>query len=121
LRQNGQLGRDGAAAFPAQAAVPPHVGRMATPCLVDASGRRYELRPQAPTTLGRAVDNDIVVADASVSRRHATIVPQDGGFALRDLASQNGTFLRGQRIDGSRQLANGDDVRLGDAPFVFHG
>jgi pSer/pThr/pTyr-binding forkhead associated (FHA) protein len=101
--------------------VPLHAGRTATPCLVDASGRRYELRPQAPTTLGRAVDNDIVVADASVSRRHATIVPQDGGFALRDLASQNGTFVCGQRIDGSRQLANGDDVRLGDAPFVFHG
>jgi pSer/pThr/pTyr-binding forkhead associated (FHA) protein len=121
MRQNGQPGRDGAAAFPAERAVPPHAGRMATPCLVDASGRRYELRPQAPTTLGRAVDNDIVVADASVSRRHATIVPQDGGFALRDLASQNGTFVCGQRIDGSRQLANGDDVRLGDAPFVFHG
>ena len=106
---------------PAQPAVPPHVGRMATPCLVDANGSRHELRPRAPTSLGRAIDNDIVVADASVSRRHATIVPQNGGFALRDLASQNGTFVRGQRIDGTRQLANGDDVRLGDAPFVFHG
>jgi len=114
--------QDGAAASaPAQPAVPPHVERMATPCLVDSNGRRYELRPRAPTTLGRAIDNDIVVADASVSRRHATIIPQDGGFALRDLASQNGTFIRGQRIDGTRQLANGDDVRLGDAPFVFHG
>jgi pSer/pThr/pTyr-binding forkhead associated (FHA) protein len=113
--------QNGAAAFPSQATVPPQAGRMATPCLVDANGRRHELRPQAPTTLGRAIDNDIVVADASVSRRHATIVPQDGGFALRDLASQNGTFVRGQRINGSHQLANGDDVRLGDAPFVFHG
>lgn len=114
--------RQGAATgAPAQPAVPPHVGRMSTPCLVDASGSRHELRPRAPTTLGRAIDNDIVVADASVSRHHATIVPQDGGFALRDLASQNGTFVRGQRIDGSRRLANGDDVRLGDAPFVFHG
>jgi pSer/pThr/pTyr-binding forkhead associated (FHA) protein len=106
---------------PAQPAVPPHVGRMATPCLVDANGSRHELRPLAPTSLGRAMDNDIVVADASVSRHHATIVPQNGGFALRDLSSQNGTFIRGQRIDGSRQLANGDEVRLGDAPFVFHG
>ena len=75
--------------------------QLATPCLVDANGRRYELRPQAPTTLGRATDNDIVIADASVSRRHASIVPQNGGFALRDLASQNGTFVRGQRIDGT--------------------
>ena len=94
---------------------------MATPCLVDANGRRYELRPQALTTMGRATDNDIVISDASVSRRHASIVPRNGGFALRDLASQNGTFVGGQRIDGTRQLANGDDVRLGDAPFVFHG
>jgi pSer/pThr/pTyr-binding forkhead associated (FHA) protein len=121
LRQNGPPGRDSAAAYPAQAAIPPQAGRTATPCLVDASGRRYELRSQATTTLGRAVDNDIVVADASVSRRHATIVPHNGGFALRDLSSQNGTFVRGQRIDDARQLVNGDDVRLGDAPFVFHG
>lgn len=116
VRQDGAPG-----SAPAEPAVPPHIGRMATPCLVDAHGRRYELRPRAPTTLGRAIDNDIVIADASVSRRHASIVPQEGGFALRDLASQNGTFVRGQRIDGARQLANGDDVRLGDAPFVFHG
>jgi pSer/pThr/pTyr-binding forkhead associated (FHA) protein len=115
VRQEGQYGA------PAQPAVPPHVGRMATPCLVDANGSRHELRPRAPTSLGRAIDNDIVVADASVSRHHATIMPQNGGFALRDLSSQNGTFIRGQRIDGSRQLANGDEVRLGDAPFVFHG
>ncbi len=114
--------QDGApTSAPPRAAVPPHVGRMATPCLVDVNGRRYELRPKAPTTLGRAIDNDIVIADASVSRHHASIVPQDGGFALRDLASQNGTFVGGQRIDGTRPLANGDDVRLGDAPFVFHG
>jgi pSer/pThr/pTyr-binding forkhead associated (FHA) protein len=119
MRQEGQVVGQGGA--PAEPALPPHVGRMATPCLVDANGRRYELRPRAPTTLGRAIDNDIVITDASVSRRHASIVPQDGGFALRDLASQNGTFVRGQRIDGTRQLANGDDVRLGDAPFVFHG
>jgi len=105
----------------AQPAVPAHGGRMAAPCLVDANGHRYELRPQAPTSLGRATDNDIVISDASVSRRHASIMPHNGGFALRDLASQNGTFVGGRRIDGTRQLTNGDDVRLGDAPFVFHG
>ncbi|MGH7913875.1 MAG: FHA domain-containing protein, partial [Candidatus Binataceae bacterium] len=114
--------RDSApASAPAPLTAPPHIGRMATPCLVDAAGRSYELRSQAATTLGRAIDNDIVIADASVSRRHASIVPNNGGFALRDLASQNGTFVRGRRIDGTCQLANGDDVRLGDAPFMFHG
>jgi pSer/pThr/pTyr-binding forkhead associated (FHA) protein len=48
-------------------------------------------------------------------------VPFDGGFALRDLGSQNGTYVAGQRIAGERRLADGDDLRLGDAPFVFHG
>jgi pSer/pThr/pTyr-binding forkhead associated (FHA) protein len=112
---------DSPAAASAASPAPPHVGRMATPCIVDANGRRYELRPQAATTLGRAVDNDVVVADASVSRHHASIMPQDGGFALRDLSSQNGTYVRGQRIDGTRHLTDGDELRLGDAPFVFHG
>lgn len=111
---------DAPAAASAGSPIPPHVGRMATPCLVDAHGRSYELHPQAPTTLGRAIDNDVVVGDASVSRHHASIVPQDGGFALRDLASQNGTYVRGQRVDGTRQLADGDELRLGDASFVFH-
>jgi pSer/pThr/pTyr-binding forkhead associated (FHA) protein len=71
--------------------------------------------------LGRAIDNDVVIADASVSRHHASIGPHNGGFALRDLGSQNGTFVGGQRVDGARPLANGDDVRLGDVPLVFHG
>jgi pSer/pThr/pTyr-binding forkhead associated (FHA) protein len=117
-----ELRQDAAtASASAQVAAPPHAPGMATPCLVDANGRRYELHSQTPTTLGRATDNDIVIPDASVSRRHASIVPHNGSFALRDLASQNGTFVGGQRIDGTRQLVNGDDVRLGDAPFVFHG
>jgi pSer/pThr/pTyr-binding forkhead associated (FHA) protein len=89
--------------------------------LVDGNGRRYQLRATAATALGRATDNDIVIAHASVSRHHASIVPLDGGFALRDLGSQNGTYLAGQRIAGERKLTDGDDLRLGDAPFVFHG
>jgi pSer/pThr/pTyr-binding forkhead associated (FHA) protein len=109
-----------AAAHPASAAAPAALGG-ANACLVDNNGRRYQLRPGTPTTLGRAVDNDIVIADASVSRHHASIVPFDGGFALRDLGSQNGTYVAGQRIAGERRLADGDDLRLGDAPFVFHG
>ncbi len=89
--------------------------------LVDAGGRRHQIRPGAPTTLGRATDNDIVIADASVSRHHASIVPRDGGFALRDLGSQNGTYVGGRPIEGERALRDGDDLRLGDAPFVYHG
>ncbi|HTQ24442.1 MAG TPA: FHA domain-containing protein [Candidatus Binataceae bacterium] len=107
-------------AAPPSPAAPARASQITSPCLVDSNGGRHELRPGGQTTLGRAVDNDIVVSDASVSRHHATVVPQDGGFALRDLSSQNGTFVRGQRIKDIRPLADGDDLRLGDAPFVFH-
>jgi pSer/pThr/pTyr-binding forkhead associated (FHA) protein len=115
--------RQAGAAAPISAGSPaPDVSAAAgEACLVDAIGRRHSLRRSGPTTLGRATENDVVIADASVSRRHASIVPQNGGFVLRDLASQNGTFLRGRRVEGTEQLADGDEVRLGDAPFVFHG
>lgn len=113
----------GPAATPSEPAPAAELGGLhpVTPYLIDGAGRRYPVRPIGSTTLGRAVDNDIVISDVSVSRHHATIAPQDGRFALRDLGSQNGTFVGGQPVGAQRLLADGDDVRLGDAPFVFHG
>jgi pSer/pThr/pTyr-binding forkhead associated (FHA) protein len=106
----------------AQPAVPERgpVAAAATagPCLVDGAGRCFPIRAGGPTTIGRALDNGIVVSDASVSRHHASIEAQDGGFRLRDLGSQNGTFIAGRRVAESA-LANGDSVRLGEAAFVF--
>jgi pSer/pThr/pTyr-binding forkhead associated (FHA) protein/uncharacterized membrane protein len=87
--------------------------------LAGGNGNRYALRAGAITSLGRALDNDIVVTDASASRHHATIEAINGGFRLHDLGSQNGTFVGGQRITDA-PLGNGDTVRLGDAVFTFH-
>jgi pSer/pThr/pTyr-binding forkhead associated (FHA) protein len=72
------------------------------------------------TRIGRATDNDIVVSDASVSRHHASIEYRNGSFVLRDLGSQNGTWLGGQRVTEA-PLGGGDALRLGDASFTFHG
>ena len=65
------------------------------------------------------LDNDIVVTDASVSRHHATIEAVNGSFRLRDLGSQNGTFIGGLRVTDA-PLGDGDSVRIGDAVFTFH-
>ncbi len=87
--------------------------------LAGLNGDQFALRSGATTRLGRALDNDIVVTDASVSRHHATIEAVNGSFRLRDLGSQNGTFIGSQRVTDA-PLGNGDSVRIGDAVFTFH-
>jgi pSer/pThr/pTyr-binding forkhead associated (FHA) protein len=89
------------------------------PCLLGASGERFPLRVGAATTLGRALDNDIVVNHASVSRHHASIDAVNGAFRLRDLGSQNGTYVGVERVTEA-SIADGDSVKLGDAAFTFH-
>lgn len=50
-------------------------------------------------TIGRSTDNDVVLNDdQTVSRQHAELVRHDGAWAIRDLASQNGTHLNGVKV-----------------------
>jgi pSer/pThr/pTyr-binding forkhead associated (FHA) protein len=92
--------------------------RVGGPCLVDGSGQRFALRAGAVTRLGRALDNDIVINHSSVSRHHASIEAVNGGFELRDLQSQNGTYVSEERVT-QRPIADGDLIRLGQAPLTF--
>jgi len=71
-------------------------------------------------TIGRMPDNDVPVADGSISRRHcAIVVHATKGCELYDTASKNGTFVNGQRINGPTQLRPGDQIRLCDREFTF--
>jgi pSer/pThr/pTyr-binding forkhead associated (FHA) protein len=88
------------------------------PALEDPSGQRYPLRAGGTISLGRALDNDIIVNHSSVSRHHAAIAGTGGGFELKDLNSQNGTFVADRRITQA-PLSDGDSIRLGQAPFIF--
>ncbi|MGH7932126.1 MAG: FHA domain-containing protein, partial [Candidatus Binataceae bacterium] len=99
----------------------PHASEASPPgpCLVGINGGRFTLRRDATTRVGRALDNDIVLNDGSVSRHHAAIEASDGYFKLRDLQSQNGTWLAGQRVSEA-PISDGDLVKLGDAAFTFH-
>jgi pSer/pThr/pTyr-binding forkhead associated (FHA) protein len=102
----------------AAAAAPIAQPNIAGPYLVDGSGQRYPVRAGAPTRVGRALDNEVVINHSSVSRHHASIEAQNGAFAVKDLGSQNGTFVRDQRVSEAR-LNDGDTLRFGDAPFTF--
>jgi pSer/pThr/pTyr-binding forkhead associated (FHA) protein len=48
--------------------------------------------------VGKNPDNDLVVADETVSRYHFDVVYEDGGYLVRDVGSTNGTIVDGARI-----------------------
>jgi hypothetical protein len=86
--------------------------------LKDPSGI-YPLK-QGLNSVGRMPDNDVIVPDGSVSRRHcAIVVHASRGCELHDTASKNGTFVNGNRIAGPTRLANGDEIRMCDHIIVF--
>jgi hypothetical protein len=66
--------------------------------------------------IGRADDNDLVVRDGRVSRMHARIVADEGGFMLEDTGSSNGTFVDGRQTRRAR-LTPGMKLTLGDTVF----
>jgi pSer/pThr/pTyr-binding forkhead associated (FHA) protein len=62
-------------------------------------------------TLGRHADNDIVLAHATVSSRHAALTPDGPLLVLDDLGSSNGTLVNGQRVTRAT-LAAGDCIGI---------
>ncbi len=76
-------------------------------------GKIYEL-VQDEITIGRDVANRVVVNDPEVSRKHARLTAQGGGYVIEDLGSTNGTFLDGQRLMGPHMLRAGETIMLGE-------
>ena len=77
------------------------------------AGQRFTLsKPE--TVIGRYAGNDMVVQHKEVSRRHASITREGGGFVLRDLGSRNGTFVNRRRLSGPQALRDGDLIMLGE-------
>ncbi|MGN6794042.1 MAG: FHA domain-containing protein [Streptosporangiaceae bacterium] len=77
-----------------------------------------------PTTLlriGRAQDNQVVIADLSVSRYHAELRRNPrGGYTIVDLGSHNGTFVNGQRVE-SAPVTERDIINIGPATYRLVG
>lgn len=76
-------------------------------------GQAFDLT-KAEVNIGRDTSNDIVITDSEVSRRHARLVLQPGGYVLEDLGSTNGTYANGQRLLGPHVLRPGELVMLGE-------
>ncbi len=72
------------------------------------------------TLIGRDPRCDIVVDDATVSRRHAMIVKTDGGqYELQDAGSTGGIAHKGHRVR-RMILLDGDRFQVGSAKFIVH-
>ena len=77
------------------------------------AGRRTELSTHPLSVVGRDPASDIVFADETVSRRHASLRRQDGETWLADLNSTGGTYVNGERLLTPRRLVPGDRIDLG--------
>jgi hypothetical protein len=70
------------------------------------------------TSIGRTPQNQIQIEAGEISRQHAQIVLTNDGWLLRDLKSENGTFLNAVRV-AEALLKEGDRVQLSTISFVF--
>jgi pSer/pThr/pTyr-binding forkhead associated (FHA) protein len=68
-------------------------------------------------TIGRAADNDLVLADSRVSRHHARIAGRRGTLVYADLGSTNGSRVNGVQV-GELVLGAGDRIELGDTVIM---
>lgn len=82
------------------------------------AGARFLLDADV-TTAGRHPDADIFLDDVTVSRRHAEFARHGSAFEVRDLASLNGTYYNGVRIE-SAPLSDSSEVQIGKFRLTFY-
>lgn len=81
--------------------------------LVDGANRRKGVIDHSPFTVGRLAENDLVLAYAWVSRRHAELLVEDGACRLVDLGSRHGTFVNGKPAVLRQQITESDTIQFG--------
>ncbi|MET9322347.1 FHA domain-containing protein [Streptomyces sp. NPDC003038] len=100
---------------PSQVSNPPLTRTFRSPSTVRPLPARTTVR------IGRAAENDLVINDLVVSRRHAELrgLP-DGSYEIVDLGSHNGTYLNGAAVQVAR-VAEGDIIGIGHSAFCLVG
>src|SRR5215831_16639361 len=90
--------------------------------VTDALGRRIVPIGKDPFGIGRRETNELRLAGSEVSRDHAEILSENGGFVIKDKQSRYGTFVNDEPVGEQRALVHGDRIRLGrsgGAELVF--
>jgi hypothetical protein len=82
--------------------------------IIEGPGAGRELDLAGAAVIGRDPGGAaLVLEDAEVSRRHASVIPEGQSVSVEDLGSTNGTFVNGDRLVGARVLVPGDRLRVG--------
>lgn len=84
----------------------------------DAIGQSFVL-DHAMLTIGRGSECNVVINDASISRRHAQVLRQANGNYVQDLGSRNGTKVNGEQLHAPRLLQAGDIVCVGNIRLEY--
>lgn len=82
----------------------------------DLGAAEFQLEPLS--FIGRTPANQVHLDKPAVSRRHAQIALCDEGWVLKDLQSENGSYVNGERVI-ERLLADGDHVQIGTVRLIF--
>ncbi len=117
--------------FPALAKLPsrynsgvmPESDELRSYLLIDGSKSAEGTFTHFPFTIGRLPNNDLVLTHRSVSRLHAQIIQQGGGFEIVDCGSKHGTFVNGKLLEGPHRLRQTDSIHFGSTSgphMVFH-
>ena len=86
--------------------------------IIEPASMSQEFQLGAVNGIGRAEDNQICLLNPGISRKHAMINAVPVGYSIKDLGSQNGTFVNGQRVT-EKTLSDGDTIDVGSVQFVF--
>ena len=85
--------------------------------IVESADQRFEPATALPlqpiTSIGRAADNTIQIADTYTSARHALLTWREGRWFVEDRESRNGTFVNDTRISEPTIVSSGDVIRIG--------
>lgn len=86
----------------------------------EQQGKRVELT-SGVVRIGRDEDNELVLLDEGVSRRHARVERSGDSWLVMDVGSRNGSLLNGQPLSGVKRLKNGDMLKLGSVIVKYLG
>ncbi|MBN1657677.1 MAG: FHA domain-containing protein, partial [Anaerolineae bacterium] len=87
--------------------------------LVDKKRPELKYDLTSTTNVGRGRSNQIVLDHPTISRHHAWIKIDGDSYLIFDVGSSNGTFVNDEKVLEPRKLHNGDQVRFGEADFMF--